>query len=268
MAAPAYRRLSFYETLRKLHLVDGLKLCLDAGDRLSFEGGGDTWRDLSGNGYDFYLGSGTGADSADPTHNGVSGRRTKDEYFSYDGGDWLTLAQSNPTWVNNLHKNNALLTMCAWFYTANIATGVSEFIFGTSGFSGTTIGCAFAVGQAADGDIGFGIQDANAGANDSIGTTSARIVAGAFTFLAVSFDEAATAITLQINATQEAKTFSYASPSASSATYTARIGDGGDGLRPFKSGARLANFSAWEGVALSAAQLTSIYNATKGKFGL
>ncbi len=36
-------------------VTNGLILCLDAGDPVSYPGSGTTWRDLSGNGYDFTI---------------------------------------------------------------------------------------------------------------------------------------------------------------------------------------------------------------------
>lgn len=263
MAAPAYRRLSLYETLRNLHLTDNLKLCLDAGDRRSFEGGGDTWRDLSGGGYDFYRGSGTGSDAADPTHNGVSGRRTRDEYFSFDGGDWLTLAQSNPTWVNNLHKDNAKYTIASWFYTPNTATGLTETILGNAA---TGVGAIFGVGLVADGDLGMATL--NGTTTSRITTASARLVSAQWNFLAASVDEGASSGVLQINGTQEAFSFSYTSPTAADAEFTVRIADNGNGVRPFKVSDRLGNLAAWEGVALSSAQLTAIYGASRARYGV
>jgi hypothetical protein len=248
--------------------LTNLKLCLDAGDLNSYDGSSQVWKDLSGGGYDFNRGSGSGSDSADPTYNGTAGRQSSGEYFSFDGGDYFTLAQANPAWVNNLHKDNAKLSIAAWVYSSNIATGTSEGIFGTSSFSGTTFGVAFAVGQAVDGDIGFAMQDGNSGAGDSVGTTSAKIVAGGFTFIAMSLDEATASIVLQINATQETKTYSYASPSSSAASFTAQVGAIGNGNSALKSGFRIACLAAWEGVTLSSGQMTSIYSSTRGKFGV
>ena len=46
-------------------VTDGLVLCLDAANVKSYPGSGDTWYDLSGNGYDGTLINGASYDSTD-----------------------------------------------------------------------------------------------------------------------------------------------------------------------------------------------------------
>lgn len=263
-ALVARQGTSLINTLSNLGLLTNLKLCLDAGDSNSYDGSSQTWKDLSGGAYDFYRGTGSGSDASDPTFNGTAGKQSSGEYFSFDGGDWLTLAQSNPAWVNNLHKDSAKLAMCAWFYTPNTATGVSEWLFGTEQAT-ASIGVAFGVGGAADGDVSFGELN---GATPSTMSSTARMTSAQWSFLAASVDEAATTGILQINGTQETKTFSYTSPSASAATNTAHIAALGDTTKALRSGDRLASFAIWEGTALTTTQLTSIFTATRGKFGV
>jgi len=98
------------------------ELILDAGDASSYGGSGQTWSDVSGAGNHFYLGSGSGADGADPTFNGSSG--DLGSYWTFDGGDYFSLvAGSNPAAFETLHKNNAALDMGALFKMPASAVG-------------------------------------------------------------------------------------------------------------------------------------------------
>lgn len=254
---------SLINELSNLGLLTNLKLCLDAGDLNSYDGSSQVWKDQSGGAFDFNRGSGSGSDAADPTFNGTAGRQSSGEYFSFDGGDRLTLGQANPAWVSNLHKDNAKLSICAWFYTPNIVTGVAEWIFGTTP-PATGIGVLFGMGDLKDGDLAFAQLN---GASLGLLSSTATLNSGAWNFVAASVDEGATSGILQINGTQETKTYSYTSPSASAATSVAQVG-ASNSTAALRSGDRLASFAVWEGVALNAVQLMAIYNATKGKFGL
>ena len=66
-----------YNTGPKI-VTDGLVLCLDAADRNSYPGSGNTWYDLSGNGNDGTFGPGTAA----PTFSGDNGG-----VLNFDGSD-------------------------------------------------------------------------------------------------------------------------------------------------------------------------------------
>ena len=106
--------LSFYDVINALGLTGGLKLVLDAGDVSSYSSG-QSWLDLSGNGYDFYLGDTSSSESSDPTFNGTPGNLSTSEYFAFDGGDYFIYDSANETWMQNIHKDNAKFTICIWF---------------------------------------------------------------------------------------------------------------------------------------------------------
>lgn len=264
-ALAARQGTSLINTLRNLSLTTNLRLCLDAGDPTSYDGSSQTWKDLSGGGYDFYRGSGSGSDAADPTFSGTAGRESSGEYFSSDGGDYFTLAQSNPTWVNDLHKDNAIFTLACWFYSPNVATGITEGLFGDTDFGSASAGMYFGAGVIKDGDIGIEVAK---GAGSDGATTTATISSATWTFLAVSLNETTASLIFQINATQETKSFSYSSPLSSAAPYAAKIGDIGDASRPIRNGGRLQSSLAWGGTALSTTQLSSLFQATRAKFGV
>ena len=106
----SYGHTELITTIRRCGLTTGLKLCLDKGDANSYASG-QSWLDVSGNGYDFFLGATGGAEASDPTSNGTAGGRSPEEYWSFDGVQFFRLASANPTWVNNFHKDNAKFTL-------------------------------------------------------------------------------------------------------------------------------------------------------------
>jgi len=127
---------------RKLGLSSSLKLCLDAGDAASAPSSPTKWLDLSGNGYDFNLGAdGTHPGTDEPTLNGTPGQAGT--YFGFDDSDFFTCDAANEAWMQNLHKDNALLTIVSWVYpTEDGGAGVNG-LFGTGGNSSSQTGVRF-----------------------------------------------------------------------------------------------------------------------------
>jgi hypothetical protein len=252
--------------INDLGLATNLKLCLDAGDRDSYNAAvqTDKWLDRSGGGYDFFRGSGTGADAADPTFNGTAGGFSSGEYWSFDGGDYFTYDTTNETWMQNIHKDNAAVTLLSWFM---IPTAESYSIIGNMTNGPTEIGFAWRGNGV--GSLQF-LIGGNTGSN--VFQTAAAFdfvpTASAWTFACLSLNEAANVSLLNRNGTELSDACTYTSPSASSATYTTQIGARGNAGTPFRSTSRLAMLAVWEGTALSASQMASLYLATKGRFGL
>lgn len=247
------------DMITSLGLASGLQLCLDAGDLNSYASG-QTWEDVSGNGYDFLRGSTSSSQATDPTFNGTPGGDSSSEYWSFDGGDYFTLGQSNPAWVNNIHKNNATVTFAAW---VNLALGSQQFLSGTFNPSS---GPMFEWDVNAAGALSYAVGDGS-GPPIYDHQSTATINASAWTFIATSVDEAGNAIMHQIGATQENASCTYPGPSSSNAGNIIKVGADGDGFGPLLSGGRLAAFMAWSS-KLSDSDLLALYNATKSKFGL
>lgn len=260
---------SLVNELTNLGLLSNLKVCLDAGDPNSYPGSGQTWFDLSGNGNHFYRGSGSGSDSADPTYVGNGNGGTYREYFSYDGGDYFTLATANPSWLQTFHKAGAKFTIAEWVYTGDLTTPSSDFcMMGDStrsdGF--TYVGFFFGGGTAAPaGGVSLVIGNgggAYAYSKDSVATAPTL----SFAFLGVAVDMAAGTVVLQVNGTTESYTGqSLSLPSAASAETTMQIGSSGSGINPDMSGAGISSVAIWD-AAKTGAELLSIYNATKGRY--
>src|SRR3990167_4909776 len=89
-----WRGLDAKEIIDRLGLGTSLELCLDAGDATSAPSSTTSWIDISGNGYDFFLGTDATAQASDPTQTGTVGGLPPGEFFSLEAGDFFPY---NPT---------------------------------------------------------------------------------------------------------------------------------------------------------------------------
>src|SRR3990167_7347714 len=145
-----WRGLDAKEIIDRLGLGTSLELCLDAGDATSAPSSTTSWIDISGNGYDFFLGTDATAQASDPTQTGTVGALTLEEYFSFDAGDYFTYDTTNETWMQNLHKDNAAFTCIVWVYPG--AIGAIQGLFGTCGAIANT-GIAHTITAAGDSQV-------------------------------------------------------------------------------------------------------------------
>lgn len=261
---PIRPALTLMDTLTSLGLTTNLRLCLDAGDAASYTSG-TKWLDRAGSGYDFFRGATNSAEASDPTFNGTAGARSVNEYWSFDGGDYFTYDTTNETWMQNIHKNNAVFTIVGWAYIGAAST-VQRFC-GTRAGNNSNIGFSFWVD--ASNKINFAASNGSGTAALQL-TMAASISAGSWQFVAVTLNEAtgASGASIVLNSTVETFTSTYTSPSASNATYTMEIAAGGLAGAPLTSGSRMAALAAWEGVALTTTNIGAIYNATRKRFGV
>lgn len=257
----------FIGILRKLQLTTNLKLCLDAGDASSYDPGvqTDKWLDRAGSGYDFFRGSGTGADAADPTFNGSAGGLSSAEYWGHDGGDYFTYDTANEAWMENIHKDNAIATVAGWVYIAS--SGIVG-LCGGGGNSATNVGISFRVVPTSrvlrlrvfngSGTVALDVTGALAGNND------------AWNFVAMSINEATGAggLLYFVNGSTETNTSTYSSPSAAGSSFTWQIGATGNAQQITAANSRKGGMVILEGTALTAAQLAAIYLATRGRYGV
>jgi hypothetical protein len=253
---------SLYSTLLKLGLTTNLQLCLDAGDAESYTGSGQVWKDRSGGGYDFNLGATSSSEGADPTFNGTAGNVSASEYFSFDGGDYCTLGQSNPTWAASLSKDNAIYALAAWGWWGG--TGSSLYLFNTSPLASSP--GAFIRVSAASQQMGVTVYNSGGIAlNVSAGAT---ISTGGWHFLGIVVDEGAATGSVVVDGVVTAlSSTAYSTPSASNPTQAAQIG--GIGTSAFSpAGSRVASVAMWTGTNPTTTQLASIFTATRGKFGV
>lgn len=262
--------LTLYEAIASAGLTTNLELVLDAGDGLSYVSG-QSWLDRSGNGFDFFLGADGSATSTDPTFNGSPGGRSSADYFSLDGGDYFRYDTTNETWMQNLHKNNAILTIVAVIYVP--AHTAEQGILGNSNASGNDIGANFYVDPTEK--LRFRVTKGSAPVVLDVVADSA-LSTGAWHFVAVSLNEATGAgggFFYRDGAYDQASaadtfTSTYASPSSSNASFTTEIGGLGNGSSLMASGARIAALGAWEGTALSKANLDTLFALLRSRWGL
>lgn len=253
------RGTSLINEIKNLGLTTNLRVCLDAGDLNSYDGTSQTWKDLSGGGYDFYRGTSSSSESSDPTFNGTAGKLSSGEYFSYDGGDYFAIAGSIPAWVNALHHDNATVTIVEWVYANAIS---SSQIFGEiSTVSATHGGVTF--GNSTGLSLAFVAASDTANLLEVDSTVQANN--NAWNLIGVSLTEAIGALAFICNGVTEDHTgATYASPDTGNA---GSFFIGHDYVPETEhSGNRIAALAIWDR-ALSDAELLSIYKATKARFG-
>ena len=255
--------LTMLEIVQTLGLTTNLKLCLDAGDASSFTSG-QSWLDRSGNGYDWFLGAGSGGSTDDPTFNGTVGGKSKNEYFSFSGDDCFTYDTANETWMNNIHKDNARFTLL-WAFLPGGTNGTFWVDFGNApGQAGFR---AMWVSSGAELDVVV----ANAGANALVRTSSTLGMHTAdWNIGMVSIDEAAGASGSFFMGNGKVEIFdgTYTLPNASNAVNTVQISANQGGSVQFPSGSRLTIFAAWEGVALMPGQAQSVFSVLRERFAI
>lgn len=241
-----------------LGLTANLKLCLDAGDADSYTSG-QPWLDRSGGGYDFNRGSTSSAEASDPTHNGTPGGLSSSEYWSFDGGDWFVYDTTNETWMQNLHKNNAIFTILMWGYFPTPVD--NQAIVCTGGNATANVGLQWRL-NSTNGGMTLSILNTTGGQALAVAST-ATVSANTWTMVGVSVDEAAAAGRFVINTTQETFNSTYSSPSASNAFQNMMLGAATTSQRIFPSGNRMAGLAIWEGgAALSGAEISAILGMT------
>jgi hypothetical protein len=255
---------------RKLGLTDNLQLALDAGDTGSYSGSGQSWLDLSGNGYDFFRGATSSSEASDPTFNGTAGNLSSSEFWSFDGGDEFTYDSANETWMQNLHKAGAKYAVLTWVFVP-ASVGATQGVFGTNrGAQTVGTGVHLAMGSGGPGSRQYFIRSINAGRPALDFNSGSNIYSlSAWQLVGVSLDEAAGVggSYLVNNATFTSFTGTYGSPSSGNASQTMQIGARGNASAPFASGMEMAMFCMWS-TNLTQSQVVAFFNATRARFGV
>lgn len=263
MMASSSVNQSLIDILTNLSLTANLELCLDAGDSNSYTSG-QKWLDRSGNGYDFFLGADNSVTTDDPTFNGVAGRLSANEYFSFDGGDFFRYDTINEAWMSNVHKDNATFTHISMYYHTSVAA--DNDIQGTAQ-AATDVGHVI---RAASGDTIAFIVVKGAGGGSLNAVSSANLNENAWNFIAVSWDEDDTpsnASFININGNVDTFAGAYISPSAAAATFKMEIGAGGNAGGAVSNGTRLGVIGNWS-TNLSQANIELVRAQIEKRFGL
>lgn len=263
IAGRGQRTSKMIDVLTSLGLTTNLKLCLDAGDIASVPSSSATkWLDVSGNGYDFFRGTDATSQASDPTFNGTAGGQSKSEYWSFDGGDYFTYDTTNEAWMETLHKNSAVFTFAAWITRSSAASGN---LWGDAA-SNTEIGAQCKTGGA---EL-YGPRIYNGTGTEALDAVVAGVSAK-WALTALSVTESTGSIIWfrnGLSTSVSSSFYEYVSPSASPATRTFQIGAGGNAASPLINGTLMANIMFWQGTALTVANLDSIFQATRSKFGV
>jgi hypothetical protein len=248
---------SFYKIQQRLGLTGNLQIVLDAGDRASYPGSGDTWTDLAPAATNFAR---TGASS--PTFNGTANNKTKNEYFSFDGADFWTKSTANAAWMDNVHKDNAVFSLAAMVHVPSFSNMA---ICGTNGGAG---GTGFHVLISGAGAMVFGVLNAGV-AVIAVDSGAALLTAGAWNFVSLALDESvgATGIDWNINGVTAQSTSTFTAPSAGAASQTMQIGARGNGSLPLINTSRLGCIAMWSSKR-TASQLEQVRNAIRPRFGI
>jgi hypothetical protein len=254
----------FIDIIRGFGLDENLELCLDAADGQSYSSG-QVWLDVSGNGVNFNRGATSGAEASDPTFNGVANGQSSSEFWSFDGGDYFRCASANPTFVNNMHKNNAAFTIASWVRLGDI-TDSNNPICGTNAASGSAAGIYF--GWQTLEQVALAVTNGSTIISNHVKAGTA-VALNTWVMFSVTMDEAvgANGCAIGINDDFSFFTSTYSSPSASNASNTMDIGSFGNGVGPMFAGARMGSVAMWSR-PLSVAELTLFFERTRGRYGV
>lgn len=249
------------QIITALGLTSGLEVCLDAGEGDSYTSG-SKWLDLSGNGEDFYRGTSSAGDAAEPTFNGVADALSASNYWSFDGGDYFLYDAANETWMESMHKDNATFSWAIWWYP--VITGSAQALFSTF-TAATSIGFSFQLGssgtyltQVGNGTGSFAFNSGGQGTP----------VDQTWSFIGGSVNEATPLRRYVANGSVVSESTGWSSPSASAATNPFKIGIlGNAGTAPIANGGRVACAAFWS-TDIGDAALRNIWAATRGRFGV
>ncbi len=263
--------MTLYNAIVKAGLTTGLRICLDAGDRLSYDlaqADPQKWLDRSGNGYDFHLGLTGAAAADDPTFNGKAGDLSNKTYFASDGGDAFDYDSANETWMNNLHLDNAVMSVVASIFPIASMTNV---LFGTIN---TNPGVHLRIDTA--GKLAF--RQSNAAGPQFDKTADVTMITNAWHIVGMTLDEAGGANAsffyrdgaFNQAGAADAWNGAYTSPGGTN-NHFAIMAEGSDDTTSFSqvapSGMRLQFFALWT-TALTKANFDKLFAALRSRPGI
>lgn len=251
-------------------LTSNCKLILDPGIRASYTSG-QKWNDVSGNGYDFFLGDGSGVSANDPTFTGSAGDLSSNTYWGFDGSQYFTYDTTNEAWMNNLHKNGALFSLICAIYVVNITDPDGAVNYGTNGSTLGAVGSDFRLDSSEK--ISFRVTNGTiTPALEVVATTG--LSTGAWHIVGLSIDENGGNVSFfyadgaynRTSAFSDTFDAAYLSPSGANATCTMQIASIGNADGIFPNGYKLGFFGMWEGVALTKANFDLLFGLLRGRY--
>src|SRR5690606_34226854 len=155
------------------------------------------------------------------------------------------------TWMQNIHKDNALFTLAFIVYFPGFN---QSGLWGTNGGSATT-GTGAHMVVANNGDVSFVVVNSTSTAKNQTFSSVYTNTAG-WRFLALSVNEAAAGTASFLFMSGNATTFdgTYSSPSSGNASQNLQFGSRGNANAPIENNCRMGAVLAWDR-ALSADEL-------------
>jgi hypothetical protein len=246
------------EIIKTLGLGSDLVLVLDAVDRNSYPGSGQTWFDVSGAENHFYLGSAPSEDNTDPVFVGSPG--AANAYFEAANRAQFS-ASAAGSFMSDWHKDDGSFTVFAIeFYP--VVADASAFILANQ--HSADPGVRVLATRAFENDGKMSVQHFNgAGGVKYAGPTDGTVPEGSWFSAAISFQEGSGTSFGMINSSAEA--FSGDTrrhPSGSNPTDRPHIWAEGDGSHHPTPGMRVQAVVAWDR-ALSVDELMAFHSAVK-----
>lgn len=219
--------------------------------------------------YDFFLGSTSGAASDDPAFTSAGSA----SYFSFDGGDFLTLAAgaTSTTFLKGLHKTGATFSIEVWFYyPGSGAAGSSFFDSGTSdqGGSDTSRGIIYTCTDPAGQQLR--VKQDSSGVNALTQTASASFSTGIH-MAGISYAANGTSFFYRDGAYDQVSgsntfTATLTSAGTSNPVNPPRIGTRGDGIVAFvPNGTRLYRLALYN-TALAKSEFDLLWSTHSSRF--
>lgn len=257
--------------LDSLGLTTGLKLALDAGDAVSLPASSTQWVDTSGGGFDFNLGSTSGADANDPTIVGTPGGLSSGNYLSFDGGDYLSYETSNAAWMNALHTSTGKGGMAIWLYVPSLPFSDDLFLWGTSQHSYSGRGMVVGLSPTTGRIFCIVFRGSSPAAIEyTLGTT--ECIQNSWNYYGIGWDWADATQNFNIVANTTRATASHLAPTGafnnSAATDLMNIGRTNGEPAGAPANTRMGMMAMWQGYKPTVADLTGIYDATRNRYGL
>jgi hypothetical protein len=171
--------------------VIGAKIILDAGDADSYPGG-QLWKDVSGNGLDFYLGTTSGVDVPEARFEGQIGDRGPLTGFVCSAAgvnQHFQLAQANPAWISTMHSSTGKVTAMVAIRVAPV-NGVTA--FSTSALSGSGgSGMFMTLPNSPSSSAGVTVKNAGVSTASALTSQPATLRKNSITLLGIEFTGAA-----------------------------------------------------------------------------
>jgi hypothetical protein len=244
------------DIIAQLGLSAGLVCCLDAADTRSYDGTSQTWTDASGNGAHFYRGTTGSAAGDDPAFNGTAGIADENTYFSVDGGDqFRNVANDNPD-TESMSFNDGATTLAMMLYTPNVAGNSGLFDQIGSGFN-------FISQLWLDASEKLNWRHTTSIVTSETITSTASVPTGAWSFVALAFDEAVNALDYVINNTIENHAFASSSFNAAHASINSLLA--ASNVAVAQNTTRLACLALWMNTRVATADLSLIKQLLKDR---